>query len=116
MAWICVDVDGTLVSEKTGQAEPGAIEAMMTLLQGGHRVTLYTARFHGAPKEHKELIFKHLQHQLDTLGIPYSDIWEGNHKPAADAFIDDHSVPYRGDWGHALSELLLTLRQHDKAE
>lgn len=112
MAWVCVDVDGTLVSEKTGHAEPGAIEAMMTLLNAGHRVTLYTARFHGAPEEHKQTIFHHLEQQLHHLGIPYSDIWTGTHKPAADAFIDDHGVPYRGNWGQSLAHLQLTLKDH----
>lgn len=112
MSWVCVDVDNTLINEKTGEPEPGAIEAMMTLLEGGHRVTLFTARFHNAPDEHKNAIFHHLQQQLSHLGIPYSDIWLGSHKPAADAFIDDHAVPYRGNWGQTLSQLQLTLNQH----
>ena len=98
MAWIAVDLDNTLISKKTNQAEPGAVEAMEHLLSQGHKVSIWTARFQAMPAHHLELTRKHIEKQLKECGIPYSDIWVGRNKPNVDCFLGDNLVPYKGDW------------------
>lgn len=106
MAWIAVDLDDTLISEKTNEPEPGAVEAMTKLVESGHRVSIWTARFLEGLQEGKseEKIKADVEKELQTWGIPYSDIWTGPVKPNVDVFIGDNLVPYAGNWPLTLAQ------------
>lgn len=121
MAWIAVDLDNTLIDPSSGEAEPGAIEAMAELLKDGHRVTVWTARFAPEPEEKKAAIKAQVEKQLAEAGVPYSDVWTGHNKPNVDAFIGDNLVPYKGNWGQSLAMLNMMLThpgasEHDDEE
>jgi len=116
MAWIAVDLDNTLVNARTGDAEPGAVEAMAELLKDGHRVTIWTARFAPRPEEEKKAVKADIEKTLSDAGIPYTDIWTGHNKPNVDAFIGDNLVPYKGNWGQSLAMLNMMIEHAGPAE
>lgn len=110
MSWVAVDLDGTIFVPSTdGRPEPWAHEAMRRLLGYGHRVTIHTARFHGAHAHQVPAIRDKVAAELHHHGIPYSDIWTEPHKPPADAFIDNRNVAFHGDWPKALANTLALL-------
>jgi FMN phosphatase YigB (HAD superfamily) len=110
MAWIAMDCDNTLIDKKTGVATPGAPEAMQHLLDQGHRVSIWTARFsHAKDSRESRRIRENLENELETNEIPYSDIWVGHVKPDVDVFVGDNLVPYAGDWAQSLSMLKMFL-------
>jgi hypothetical protein len=111
MAWLAIDLDGTLVDKQTGEeGEPqdmpteGAVEAMQQLAQEGHKLTVFTARFNPMPDSEKQRLKKEIEQQLRQMGFPDMEVWTGTHKPAADIFIDNNAVTYDGDWGLALAQ------------
>lgn len=116
MAWLAVDLDHTLVNPDTGEAEPGAVDAMAQLLKEGHRVSVWTARFAPMPEDKKVEVQKQVEKVLSDASIPYSDIWTGHNKPNVDAFIGDNLVPYKGNWGQSLSALYMMLQHAGPAE
>lgn len=116
MAWIAVDLDNTLVNPHSGEAEPGAVDAMAQLLREGHRVTIWTARFAPEPEEKKVAIKAQIEKTLAEAGVPYSDIWTGHNKPNVDAFIGDNLVTYDGNWGQSLAMLNMMLQHAGPAE
>lgn len=105
--WICVDLDETVLSKpEEYQAEdgtqlfgdplPGASDALRELVDGGARVSIYTARQYFEDDE--EWLKLQVGEELDQLGIPYSDIYIGK-KPPAHFFVDDRTIPpFDGDW------------------
>lgn len=117
MAWICIDLDSTLVKkapsdggEEVDVPTDGAIESVNSLLQDGHRLTIFTARFTPMPDSEKEKNKQHIQQMLIDLGFPPLEVWTGTHKPQADAFIDDRAVGHRGNWGQTLAQTRQYLR------
>ena len=108
MAWICVDLDDTLlekdpVGEYTQPTE-GAIEAMQTLQEEGHKLTVFTARFNPMPAQRRHEMKEQIEEMLQQLGFPEMEVWTGMNKPSADIFIDNNAVTYDGDWGLALAQ------------
>lgn len=110
MAWIVLDLDNTLVepdpSGMTDEDVPtdGAVEAMQTLAQEGHRLTVYTARFAPMPESEKQRLKQEIEQLLQQNGFPDMEVWAGTHKPACDIFIGDNHVTYDNDWGLALAQ------------
>lgn len=115
MAWIAVDLDGTLVQpsidpttgEETKDDVPveGSVEAMSQLAQEGHRLTVFTSRFAPMPETEKQRKKEEIEQLLQGLGFPPMEVWTGTHKPDADFFIDDKAVTFDDDWGLALAQL-----------
>jgi hypothetical protein len=115
MAWICVDLDGTLLNEMPDLMNPeapaqkvpteGAVETMMQLQAEGHRLTVFTARFAPMPDSEKDRLRQQIEQELAMNGFPPMEVWTGTHKPAADFFVDDKAVTYDNDWGLALAQL-----------
>lgn len=108
MAWICVDLDDTLLEQDpTGeytQPTEGAVEAMQTLQDEGHRLTIFTARFNPMPAQRRQELKEEIEQTLQQLGFPEMEVWSGMNKPSADIFIDNNAVTYDGDWGLALAQ------------
>ena len=105
--WLAVDLDDTLLS-RADEPEPGAIEAMTKLLEEGHRVTIWTARFARIHKDDHSKLLAHTEAELKKHGIPYTDICTGP-KPPADVFIGDNVVPYSGNWPQTLAQAHMQL-------
>ena len=109
MAWICVDLDDTLLEpdpmsgEHTMPSE-GAVEAMQTLASEGHRLTVFTARFNPMPSAARQQLKEEIEQTLQMLGFPPMEVWTGTTKPSADIFIDNNAVTYDGDWGLVLAQ------------
>lgn len=105
--WIAVDLDGTILSSPDeyqdeagnqvfGEPLPGAINALQELINGGARVSVYTARQYFADDE-QDLI-QQVEDYLTQVGVPFSDVYVGK-KPPAHHFIDDRTIPpFEGDW------------------
>jgi len=121
--WICVDLDGTLLSSPgeyqdqngnhlfgeilPGKGRIGPREALQELVDGGARVSIWTARqyFDEESKASRalglspeDLLKFQLEEELILQDITFSDIYIGK-KPPAHIFIDDKSIPaFAGDW------------------
>lgn len=111
--WICVDLDGTILEspeeyqDSSGnhvfgeilpgkRREFGPREALIELVEGGARVSIYTARQYF--EDDADKLIDQLNVHLDNNGIPYSDIYIGK-KPPAHFFVDDRTIPpFEGDW------------------
>lgn len=100
--WVAVDLDDTLLN-RAGEAEPGAIEAMAALLEEGHRVTIWTARFSKVHEEDKTKMRLRIEDELHLAGVPFTDVCTGP-KPPADVFIGDNLVPFEGDWPRTMAQ------------
>ena len=94
---IVIDIDGTILEEKTVKERPkaiplpGAVHAVNKLYEMGHIIIIHTAR----PESDLELVSE----QLDKYGIKYHHLALG--KPAGDIFIDDRAFTFKnwvGDW------------------
>jgi len=118
MAWICVDLDETLLDsqavapglegeEQEPQEMPveGAVEAMQTLAQEGHRLTVFTDRFAAMPASEKQRVKEELEETLQAMGFPEMEVWTGTFKPAADIYLGKRDVTFDDDWGLALAQI-----------
>lgn len=86
----CVDVDGTLCTQRDGDyenAEPiyPVIEKLRALHAEGHEIEIHTARGTITGANWKAVT----EHQLAEWGVPYSRLTFG--KPAADVYVDDRA-------------------------
>lgn len=122
--WVCVDLDGTILEapekyqdEKGnhlfGKILPGVEggsgprEALQELIDGGARVSIYTARqyFDDESQASKalglnpgQLLEFQVEEALIENDVPFTDIYIGK-KPPAHYFIDDRTIPpFDGDW------------------
>lgn len=123
--WICVDLDGTVLSKPEeyqaedgtqlfGEPLPGAADALRELVDGGARVSIYTARQYFEDDE--EWLKLQVGEELDHLGIPYSDIYIGK-KPPAHFFVDDRTIPpFDGDWDLVLDAVRDRLKKAAQRE
>lgn len=135
MAWICVDLDDTLiqkqpavepemVDEADTEPEPelhdmpieGAVEAMTQLAEEGHRLTVFTARFAAMPASEKQRVAEEITQTLQMLGFPEMEVWTGTFKPAADLFIDNNAVNFSDDWPLALAQAQQMLEDRGLAQ
>lgn len=115
MAWICLDLDNTLVQEDPESGEltalPGAAESVNTLFQEGHRLTVWTDRFAPMPDSRKQKEKEQLEAQLQQLGFPELEVWTGTTKPAADLFLGSSMITFDNDWGLALAQMQMMMEE-----
>lgn len=119
MPWFVIDLDDTLVSKEmdpmTGQEVmtpiEGAVEAMQELEAGGHRLTVFTARFAPMPESKRNEMKQAIEAELAGFGFPQMEVWTGTTKPDADVFIGDNNVTFDGDWGLALAQAQTMLEE-----
>jgi hypothetical protein len=119
-AWICLDLDDTLLekdpmSGEYTQPTEGAIEAVQTLAEEGHKLTVFTARFNPMPTEKRNELKQEIEQMLQQLGFPELEVWTGMNKPSADIFIDNNAVTYDGDWGLVLAQTQQMLEDRELA-
>lgn len=113
-AWIATELDGTLLeSFEPGQSQPtdGAIEAIQTLVNEGHRVTVYTSRFAPMPETERERLKGLIEEELASYGFPPLEVWTGTSRPSADVFLGHNHVTYDQDWGLALAQIQTMLEE-----
>lgn len=114
MAWVCVDLDDTLVQDfGDGQEMPidGAVEAMTSLASQGHRLSVFTSRFAPMPDSERQRLKEQIEQDLASYGFPPMEVWTGTTKPAADLFIDDSAVTFDNDWNLALAQAQMMLEE-----
>ena len=101
---VCVDLDGVLASWKDGwkgvdhfgDPIPGAVEFTKKLAET-YDVVIYTCRCSEGinGREKACLLSNRVREWLDTHGFTYHDIYVGQGKPVAAAYIDDRAVACR---------------------
>jgi hypothetical protein len=117
MAWFAIDLDGTLVNKMQDQdvgmdvPTDGAVEAMQTLANEGHRLTVFTSRFNVMPDTEKRRLKEQIEQQLQEMGFPEMEVWTGTTKPSADIFIDNNAITFDNDWGLALAQTQVMLEE-----
>ncbi len=108
MAWVCTDLDGTLLDEQ-GMPTEGAVEGMNYLASMGHRITVYTSRFAPMPEQEKNRLKMQIEQELAQAGFQPMEVWMGTTKPAADIFLGANHVTFDQDWNLALAQVLTML-------
>ena len=100
---VAVDVDGVLAQydgwkgvEHIGDPIPGAVE-FTKKLQEIARVVIFTTRVNADPKisgrnESVEMLTQRVKLWLDAHGFAYDEIYVGQGKPLAAAYVDDRAV------------------------
>lgn len=115
--WIAVDLDGTILEpppgdiyEKDGknmfgEPKPGAREAMYEMIDGGARVSVYTARTYFAKtKEQEDSLLFDIENVLVENDIPFTDVYVGN-KPPAMVYVDDRAIRFDNNWDEVLKSI-----------
>lgn len=103
-----IDFDGTLFrADKFGELVPvkGAAQALTALKTQSYKIVIYTCRTGLADASGtltQELAL--ISGLLREHGIPFDEIHLGE-KLVADAYVDDRSVAFSGDWPRALGDL-----------
>lgn len=121
---IAVDLDGTLAGYETWDAknigEPldGAREFLIALKSAGFRILIYSVRTncnelpptrnevdqlrvnlrlegHGIIEGHARGLAARIETWLSRHGMPYDEVYVGEGKPRAAAYVDDHAVECR---------------------
>jgi hypothetical protein len=99
---VCVDLDGVLARfdswkgiDHIGDPIPGAVEFMRTLKEN-FRVVVYTTRCKVFPDPEKFLgsydLVRIVKVWLDSHAFPYDEVYEGQGKPFAVAYVDDRAA------------------------
>jgi len=134
--WVCMDLDGTLLSKPDeylddhgnhifGTALPGASEALQKLIDDGARVSIYTARqyFDEESEVSKalgmspdQLLEFQVEEALIENDIPFTDIYIGK-KPPAHFYVDDRTIPpFDGDWDMVIDTVRKKLEEKSRKE
>jgi len=110
---VAVDLDGVLAQydgwkgvEHIGDPIPGAVQ-FTKQLQEIARVVIFTTRTNADPKisernESVEMLTQRVKLWLDAHGFAYDEIYVGQGKPLAAAYVDDRAVvcrPREWPWG-----------------
>ena len=97
---VCVDLDGVLAKyerwqglDKLGAPLPGAVAFTRHLAEVAH-IVIFTTRCNEAMNrdEPAELLQERIQLWLDEHGFVYHQIYAGQGKPHAAAYVDDRGV------------------------
>jgi hypothetical protein len=99
--WVCIDFDHTIVDHDLPL--PGAKQAIMQLKEAGYAIMIHSCN-------NKQWIEKVLRDN----DIHFDHIWDGQGKPAVDAYIDDRGVGFDGDWPAAVQQVLNMEKRRDK--
>lgn len=102
---VAVDLDAVLAKydgwrgvEHIGDPLPGAVEFTRALQALPCRVVIFTTRTNADPEisgrsESVDMLTQRVRLWLDAHGFAYDDIYVGQGKPLAAAYIDDRAVP-----------------------
>ena len=98
---VCVDLNGVLDAYRGWQGEhhwdppaPGARDFLATLRARGCRIVLFTTRY-----------YRDAWRWLETYGLADFIDEVTDRKPPGDVFLDDHAVPFGGDYEQALRQV-----------
>jgi hypothetical protein len=115
--WIAVDLDGTILEpppdskyeitgvHQFGEPLSGAREALQELIDGGARVSIYTARQYFAKGDEEEEKLVHAVEDILTLhDIPFTDVYVGKKMPF-NHMIDDRAIKFENNWEEILEDI-----------
>lgn len=120
MAWICFDLDGTLIesappnmedAEEGDSPVEGAVEFCTQLASEGHRLTIHTSRFAPLPDSERNRLKQQIEQQLAGMGFPQMEVWTGTTKPDADLFIGKKNITLDGDFGLVMAQLQMMIQE-----
>lgn len=98
---VCVDLDGVLAQydgwkgiDHIGEPNGGAREFLKELQKLGLRVVIHTTRLNTSVNEgyHETQLHSFVTSWLDTHRMPYDEVYVGQGKPIAVAYVDDRAV------------------------
>jgi len=99
--FVCVDLDGTLApyfgwkgSDHFEEPFEGARSFLQALHQADYKITIFTCRCNedlGNPLP-KEKLVEYVRGWLEKHDLPYDEIYAGQGKPIAVAYVDDRGV------------------------
>ena len=111
MAWLCWDLDGTLLTNSPEEEGgglvpiPGAVETVTRYASEGHRLTVFTTRFAPMPQSEKFRLKSQIEQDLAGLGFPPMEVWTGTTKPMSDFYISKDAVTFDGDYNLLQAQL-----------
>lgn len=96
---VAVDFDDTIVVRVFGTLVPArdCVDALHYLRDAGYKIVIHSARSwqHWPDKEERE---REMRELLEKWEIPYDDIYAGEGKPPATAYVDDRGVRFADNW------------------
>ena len=96
---VAVDFDDTIAVRVFGTVVPanGAVDALTMLQEAGYKILIHSARAWEQWPDRQERLDE-MQVLLAKWAIPYDDIYVGEGKPGAMAYVDDRGVRFDNNW------------------
>ena len=125
---VAVDLDGVILEydgwkgpDHFGGPLPGAGEFLKSLRKMGLRIIIHTARVNSAHPESLEEVVSQIEGILKAWSLPFNEVWVGQGKPIALAYIDDRAIfmnsrtcqSKMAGWKSALAEISVAKAEAD---
>jgi len=96
---IAVDFDDTIAVRVFGTVVPanGVVDALSMLQESGYKILIHSARAWDQWPDRKKRL-EEMEQMLGDWGIPYDDIYVGEGKPGAAAYVDDRGLTFENNW------------------
>lgn len=96
---VAVDFDDTIAIHVFGTVVPasGVVDALTMLQEEGYKILIHSARAWEEWPDREERL-REMEQMLAEWGVPYDDIYVGEGKPGAMAYVDDRGVHFDNNW------------------
>jgi hypothetical protein len=96
---VAVDFDDTIAIHVFGTVVPasGVVDALTMLQEAGYKILIHSARAWEEWPD-RDYRIKEMEKLLAEWGVPYDDVYVGEGKPGAMAYVDDRGVHFDNNW------------------
>lgn len=100
---LAVDLDGTIIDEKTEELIPGAKDALVKLHENGWKIVIWTAR--GDAETYVPKVLSRHGIPYDAVNSNLPGIEDKSRKIYFDAIVDNKNVDFGQDWESVVGDL-----------